>query len=231
MQQNAHQATTLAITVEDCNLSSEECEAQRVNALTKDDLAILAKNGWLTDNIINAAQALLKQQYPHINGLQNVVLGFTLGYIGQTEEFVQILHTGRGHWVTVSTIGCKDGDINIFDSFPPAPTIHLLNQIAAILATPKPVITLNYINTQQQCGSADCGIFAIAFATTLANGEQPGGLYFDQTRMRKHALDALFGSIISLHLPNCAKKKKGCKSQTVINHTFILFLPWPVCLS
>ena len=41
VQQNAHQATTLAITVEDCNLSSEECEAQRVNALTKDDLAIL----------------------------------------------------------------------------------------------------------------------------------------------------------------------------------------------
>ena len=62
VQQNAHQATTLAITVEDCNLSSEECETQRVNALTKDDLAILAKNGWLTDNIINAAQALLSPE-------------------------------------------------------------------------------------------------------------------------------------------------------------------------
>ena len=224
VQQKSHRATTLAITIEDCSLTSEEFEAQRVNALSKDDLAILAKNGWLTDNIINAAQALLKQQYPHINGFQNIVLGFTLGYIVQTEEFVQILHTGHGHWVTVSTIGCKDGDINIFDSFPPAPTTQLMNQIAAILATPKPVITLNYIDTQQQCGSADCGIFAIAFATTLANGEQPGGLYFDQTDAK--ALDALFGSTIYLHLSNYAKKKKSCKSQTVIHHTIILFLSY-----
>ena len=64
VQQKSHRATTLAITIEDCSLTSEEFEAQRVNALSKDDLAILAKNSWLTDNIINAAQALLKQQYP-----------------------------------------------------------------------------------------------------------------------------------------------------------------------
>ena len=51
--------------------------------------------------------------------------------------------------------------------------------------TPKPAITVKYMDTQMQCGSTDWGIFAIAFATALANGEQPGGLHFEQQQMMK----------------------------------------------
>ena len=100
----------------------------------------------LTDDLINAAQGLLKSQFPHINGLQEVGLGQTLSFAIQTEEFIQILHTGYCHWVTVSTIGCKDGEINIFDSFPAALTSDLMNQIAALLATPKDTIKVKYID-------------------------------------------------------------------------------------
>ena len=141
----------------------------------------LAKNGWLTDNIIDEAQSLLKRQYPHLNGLQSVLLGLTLSYAIQTEEFIQVLHTGHGHWVTVSTIGCREGEINVYDSLPPAPTPHMMNQIAALLATPKATIKMRYMETQMQCGSADCGIFAIAFAATLATGEQPGTTVFSDS--------------------------------------------------
>ena len=64
------------------------------------------------------------------------------------------------------------------------------------------------------------------FINQLANWEQHGaGALFRPNKDAK-ALDALFGSTISLHLPNCAKKEKSCKKQTVINHTFILFLPY-----
>ena len=91
----------------------------------------------------------------------------------------------------------SDGEIHIFDSFPPAPTSHLMNQIAALLATPKPAITVNYMDTQMQCGSTDCGIFAIAFATALANGEQPGGFHFEQPRMRKHLMHCLEAQYLS----------------------------------
>ena len=98
---------------------------------------------------------------------------------------MQVLYTGHGHWVTVSTVECKDGKINIYDSFPPAPTSHLMNQITALLATPKPAITVKYMDTQMQCGSTDCSIFAIAFATALANGEQPGGLHLVNVRLVK----------------------------------------------
>ena len=66
-----------------------------------------------------------------------------------------------------------------------------MNQIAALLATSKPAITVKYMDTQTQCRSTDCGIFAIAFATALANGKQPGGLRFEQPQMRKHLMHCL----------------------------------------
>ena len=35
---------------------------------------------WLTDSIINATQNLLKKKYATISGLQNTLLGQTLGF-------------------------------------------------------------------------------------------------------------------------------------------------------
>ena len=70
----------------------------------KIDQLALTQGGWLTDDTINAAQGLVKRQFPHINGLQEVGLGRTLFFAIQTEEFMQVLHNGHDHWVTVSTI-------------------------------------------------------------------------------------------------------------------------------
>ena len=168
-----------------------------MNGLTEKDRSTLTQNGWLTDNIINAAQGLLKRQFPHINGLQEVGLCRTLFFAIQTEEFIQVLHNGHDHWVTVSTIGCKAGEINAFDSLPPALTSSKMNQIAALLATPKDAIKVKYIDTQMQSGSSDCGIFAVAFATALANGEAPGAIHFNQPKMRRHLVNCLESRFLS----------------------------------
>ena len=54
-------------------------------------------------------------------------------------------------------------------------------------------IKLKMINVQKQLGGCDCGLFAIAIATTLAVGNQPEQCFFDQAAMRRHlyALNAL----------------------------------------
>lgn len=60
----------------------------------------LLNGNWLTDNVINAAQQLVKmaQKHPHVNGLQDAALAYTLGFEVIQEEFVQVLvlvlHTG-----------------------------------------------------------------------------------------------------------------------------------------
>ena len=67
---------------------------------------------WLTDKVITAGQMLLKAAHPGIGGLQDTILGETLAFdIAQT-EFVLV------HWITVSSLGCKKGHIDIFDSLP-----------------------------------------------------------------------------------------------------------------
>ena len=51
---------------------------------------------------------------------------------------------------------------------------NVTRQIAAIMARPEEKITVNMMDMQKQVGGSDCGLFAIAFATALVNGKQPG---------------------------------------------------------
>ncbi len=92
---------------------------------------------------------LIKKCYPQVKGLQDVSLGQTLAFDVECRGgFVQILHTGKGHWLTISTVDCDaDGDeckayVDVFDSMPPAITTSLENQIAALICTKKAAIVL-----------------------------------------------------------------------------------------
>ena len=69
---------------------------------------------WLTDSVINAAQTLLKHQFPHVGGLQEAVIADTLAFEIQRGKFVQILNVRRSLWITVSTIGCQDVVVNVY---------------------------------------------------------------------------------------------------------------------
>ena len=66
--------------------------------------------------------------------------------------------------------------------------MFIKKQIAAIVLSDRSEITLNFVNVQTQSGTCDCGLFALAFATSIANGIQiaPERQQFDQGQMRKH---------------------------------------------
>ena len=51
--------------------------------------------------------------------------------------------------------------------------------------------TIRLIKTQKQKGSKDCGVFAIAFATTIAFGHNPTKQVFRQELMRAHLVHCL----------------------------------------
>ena len=160
-----------------------------VPGLTTEDKKMITSGGWLSDEIVDAGQKLLKSMYPHIQGLQEVALGMVLSYSIAKSEFIQIMNTGKHHWVTVSNINCNDEEIHVYDCASGSPTSSLLNQIASIVYTPKDIIKLTYVDVQMQQGCDDCGLFAIAFATSLARGEQPGSFFYQQKAMRKHLVD------------------------------------------
>eukprot|EP00731_Ephydatia_muelleri_P019971 Em0012g796a len=145
-----------------------------VPGLTTEDKKMITSGGWISDEIVNAGQKLLKSTYPNIQGLQEVALGMVCHTALQkaVSEFIQIMNTGKHHRVTVSNINCNDEEIHVYDCASGSPTSSLLNKIASIVCTPKVIIKLTYIDVQMQQGCDDCGLFAIAFATSLARGEQ-----------------------------------------------------------
>ena len=88
-----------------------------LNLLQKDRDILLSPTGWVTDSIINAAEQLLRQRFPQLPGLQDVALGQTMAFTIMTGEFVQILHTSRDHWLTISNIGEQHPyKIRVYDS-------------------------------------------------------------------------------------------------------------------
>ena len=128
----------------------------------------------------------MKKANPLVSGLQSVVFGNTMSFDIEPGEFVQILHNGHGHWLTISTVGNNHPQVQVYDSaYSCCPTICRA-QIAALLATMQPAIELQYMDVQMQSGSYDCGLFAIAFATAIVLGKQPGLLLFEQSKMRQH---------------------------------------------
>ena len=76
--------------------------------LTLADKEILMNGKWLTDNLINAGQRMLKLQFEDtIQGLQSVNLAQILAMDVQSGEFAQILNGCGNHWFTISTVGSQ----------------------------------------------------------------------------------------------------------------------------
>jgi len=179
--------------------------------LTCKDKSVLLGGHWLNDDLINKAQELLKREFPYVGGLQPVALGMTMAFSIEPGEFVQILHTGHGHWITISTIGCIHPEVQVYDSLVPAPTSNLFRQVATLLATANTSISLKYVDVTMQNGSADCGLFAIAFATALINGCDPSQLFFDQAKMRHHLAKCIMaGKMSEFPVKKCDKERRNC---------------------
>ena len=66
-------------------------------------------------------------------------------------------------------------------------------QIAKIYSLPQSqsVLQIHKMSVQQQQGTLDCGLFAIAFAVEVCSGRNPQCASFDQKKMREHLYTCL----------------------------------------
>ena len=184
--------------------------------LYEEDRKCIQEGQWLNDNVIRATQQLLKQAHPHIGSLQPTVLGEMLAFQVQNGEFVQVLHTNGCHWITISTIGLKAGHVNIYDSqLSYDVPMRTKEQIAAILHSQDLEICLHFEDVQVQRGSSDCGLFALAFATSLCHGEDPGQLNYVQHELREHLLVCLQNRTIT-PFPRRIRKRKKIKARSQV---------------
>ena len=187
-----------------------------------DKQILLDPTGWLNDDIINAAQKLLKKANPVVPGLQSVACGLTMNFVIEDGEFVQILHTTQGHWNTISTIGMKPAEVQVFDSLYTCIPIMAKAQIANILATDKATIKLYFMDVQMQSGGCDCGLFAIAFATALVFGKHPGCFLFEQKCMRSHLLHCLESQEMTM-FPTRKERRRHTELKVKSTDTYAIY--------
>ena len=167
---------------------------------THQDKEISKSQEWLNDNHISAAQYLLKKQHPEMSGLQPPTLQYTQTFdVQHNSEFVQSLNLANNHWITVSTVGCVPRVVNVYGRLHLGISTSLKPTIADILHTSKPTIFVQQAHMQQQTGASDCGLFAIATATAICNGQKPENIQFDQIQMRQHLLTSLYTKSFYFH--------------------------------
>ena len=152
-------AYTLSIGRWICDLETDEIKGLSrepevwiadLNLHHTDKEILLSPTQWLTDTIINAAQQLLTKQFPQLPGLQDVSLGQTMSFVVQPEEFLQIVHSSQGHWLTVSTIGVQHPQVRVFDSLYNFLPQLAKAQIASMLCTKQAKIEVQIMDVQTQ---------------------------------------------------------------------------------
>lgn len=121
-----------------------------LNLSHKDEEILLSPTAWITDSMVNAAQQLLREQFPQLPGLQDVSLGLTMAFNIMPGEFLQILHTSQDHWVTISTIGVKHPTVKIYDSLFSSLPSHAKAQIASLLCSKEDVIEAHIMDVKLQ---------------------------------------------------------------------------------
>ena len=165
-----------------------------LGCLTDQEFALIKDAyGWLDCTIIHQAQICLKQLNPNIEGLQRPTLGPIRNFDVVGGEFIQILHSGGNHWVCVSSIGCSKGYVNLYDSlFHDVVCNDIEDQVRSLLGDEFRKLTV--VPVQQQLNGSDCGVFAIAYATSLAFMHDPKTIQYDIPKMRPHLLNCVKSS-------------------------------------
>ena len=162
-----------------------------LGSLTDWHFALIANpRGWFDGTIIHQAQICLKKINPNIEGFQRPTLGLCNNFDVVGGEFVQLLHTGGNHWVCLSSIGCPKGQVNLYDSFFHDVICDDIEQQAQDLLGDE-FRKLSVVPVHQQLNGSDCGVFSIAFATSLVFMDDPKIMQYDIPKMRGHLIKCL----------------------------------------
>ena len=110
--------------------------------LTAMHKANLVRGNLLDDIHMGAAQALLKVQFPHIVGFRNTLLQYSesLEPINDS-HLLQVIHVKLGHtnhWIVVSTVGCGESEVDLYDSLQCSPSVETQTVIAKYMSGHNP---------------------------------------------------------------------------------------------
>ena len=150
---------------------------------------MIERGEWLSSEHIHSATQLVQTMYPRQKGLVNTLL------LQQPSELprlpagsIQVHFVGGNHWLVSSYNGVC---VKIYDSlYYGTLKDDLQEQLRALYANKKS-LEVKVQRVQQQQGSSDSGLFAIAYMFSLASRSDPAKQKYKQGEMRSHLLTCL----------------------------------------
>jgi hypothetical protein len=166
----------------------------RVLGLSDLDWYCLTNNGKLNNKHMLAGGCILKRMFPKIGGLEDTLKqmkmysfegpnnGLNLQFFFLDEHWIVILLNKGDSWNTVF----------IYDSLQNQPSLKLLDLLVQyVLRGADGIIDIKVMNVDIQQNDIDCGLYAQAFATSLAYEEDPTQLKYDKHQLRSHFMNCL----------------------------------------
>ena len=131
---------------------------------------------------------------------------------------IQILRAGSLHWICVAnmTRGKSSNQVHyIFDSlFSRKIQQDIIHQITAYSFCPKNKLTIHVMLEQQQQNRVGFRLFSIAFATSLAFGEDSSSSTYDSAALRSHLIKCLKSGRTAPFPKIDGKRVVRCKPST-----------------
>ena len=196
----------------ECQITGTVCahgsvsERRKNLVFTEGEKTKIRENEKLSDESINLVHYMLADSFPGFDGFQDTHQTKLGGWrkLPFQSKYVQILHSAeKDHWVCMASI---DGNHVLYDSLRSLSAVSPKSQNnASLIALPfdiqrqivqycdvKDEIDIEVCSVQQQdVGTVDCGLFAIASATHLVSGLEVSNTVFDTKVMRKHLIQCL----------------------------------------
>ena len=182
------------VAANDANNENVWVSANKNTLLITDKKVLLIYGTSLTDKHINYAQALLKQQFAGVGGLQ-----FTLfQYKPLTNKFpdgVQIIHSHGCLWVVAHKESCFSNVVKVYDSLYDK-VDHVVKEVIvnvfAFSSEQYPIIKIVPMQ-KQAANSNNCGVFAVAVCVAILLKENPSA--------------HIFKDLMSPHMCSCFEQK------------------------
>ena len=98
---------------------------------------------------------------------------------------LQVVHN-NDHWVLVAKT--EAGHVSIYDSLAQScwRRPHTVSCASSLLQTSEKHLLYKVKSCQQQNNGFDCGVFVVAFATSIAHGVDPNTVIYDRRSLRSH---------------------------------------------
>ena len=126
-----------------------------------------------------------------------------------------MLNVYGSHWITISNM-CSSDVVSVYDSMQSCTLgSQTKRQIASILMTDKESIDVQIVNVQTQKGTSDCGLFSLAFSTSLCAGANPAEENYIQNELRSHLYKCLESRKIT-PFPTKRSKRKAVVHQHIV---------------